>query len=139
MIKAIADTNFLVDIVAPERNGAIGTSELWDSVLAGKISIGICAGSLNDMYYSTRKQLSDQERRQWVLTFMAHTYVFPVDENLCAAAAMSNEPDFEDAMIRICAERWDANFILSRDRSRHAFERSWVPRIEAPELVGLVS
>ena len=71
-------------------------------------------------------ELSLQKRqrlwhRDWCTVF------YPNRETLETALA-SNEPDFEDGMIRAAAEQASANFILSRDAK--AFANSTVPRIE---------
>lgn len=57
----------------------------------------------------------------------------PVDVALCRQSLASDEPDFEDGLVRACAELVGADYIVSTDRK--AFKRSSVPRIESPELI----
>lgn len=49
--------------------------------------------------------------------------------------ALSDEPDFEDGIIRACAEAAGADFIISRDE--RAFARSPIKRMSAQEYIDL--
>ena len=59
----------------------------------------------------------------------------PVDEPLCRVALLSDEPDFEDGVIRACAESAPVDFIVSRDEG--AFARSSIRRLSAQEYLYL--
>lgn len=48
-------------------------------------------------------------------------------------SAESDEPDFEDGLIRACAELNDISFILTRDSA--AFRRSRVRAVSAKEYL----
>ncbi len=65
--------------------------------------------------------------------------IMPVD--LCASygtfALESEEPDFEDALIRITAEQERVDVIVSRDKS--AFVGSSIPRMSAGEVLNLLN
>lgn len=136
VIKVMADTNYLLDLMDPTRNGAEGAVGVFDALNADMIEVSAFAGSLNDVYFITRNQCTDDGRRAWLTLFLDKFNIFPVDSLLCRAALASDEPDFEDAMIRVCAEWWEADYILSRDRK--AFGNSHVPRVESPELLRIL-
>lgn len=53
----------------------------------------------------------------------------------CVCHALSDEPDFEDGIIRACAEAAGADFIISRDE--RAFARSPIKRLSAQEYIDL--
>ena len=46
---------------------------------------------------------------------------------------MSDEPDFEDGIVRACAERWKADYIISRDEK--AYANSHIKRVTAEEYL----
>ena len=56
-----------------------------------------------------------------------------VDYALCRQAADSDEPDFEDALVRACAENARVDFIVTRDVT--AFARSKVRSIAPADYV----
>lgn len=136
MIKIVADTNFLLDIMVDGRPDSASALGVFDVMFSDKVAIAICAGSLKDAYYIARRDLDDSARRAWLKLFLDSFDVFPVDSLLCRTALQSDEPDFEDGLIRACAEWWEADFIVSRDRK--AFVNSRVPRIETPDLLRLI-
>ena len=55
----------------------------------------------------------------------------PREETLLALD--SNEPDFEDGLVRACAELNDADFIISRDEK--AFRKATIRRVTAKEYL----
>ena len=61
--------------------------------------------------------------------------VLPVDAECCGDAVASNEPDFEDAIIRAAAEQAHAEFIVSKDMA--AFANSRVRRIVPADVLTL--
>lgn len=62
--------------------------------------------------------------------------VLPEDRESVLAALDSDEPDYEDATKRVAAEQWLADWIITRDVHRKAFEGSWVPHASAEEILG---
>lgn len=59
--------------------------------------------------------------------------VVAVDAVLCKIAAHSDEPDFEDGIIRALAEQRNAEFIISRDVA--AFKNSNIRRLSATDFM----
>lgn len=136
-IRILADTNILLDIMLRHRPGSEVAASLLHGSIRGDIDVAVCAGSLKDAYYITRKDLSEAIRRRWNDVFLEAFTVLPVNRSVCSAANHSDEPDFEDGIIRQCAEDWEADVILSRDRT--AFGTSPVPRIDIDELQTILS
>ena len=133
MIKVVADTNFLLDVMVPSRPLADAAASVFDALNADRVAVAVCAGSLKDAYYIARRECTEEGNRAWLNLFLDRFDVFPIDSLLCRAALTSDEPDFEDGLIRVCAEWWEADYIVSRDRK--AFVNSKVPRIESPDLL----
>ena len=59
--------------------------------------------------------------------------VAPVSAEECDRSLRSNEPDFEDGLIRACAELNGADFIITRDKD--AFVGSKVKSVTAKEFL----
>ena len=131
-MKILVDTNFLLDLMIPDRANSSSSIRVIDAFNDGAVSIVLCAGSLNDAYYVARNFCTEDGRRGWLSFFLDRFDVVPVNAALCRRSLASDEPDFEDGLVRACAELVGADYIVSTDRK--AFRRSSVLRIESPEL-----
>lgn len=92
--------------------------------------------SLNDVYYTLRKLYGEPWARSAVKYLLDLLVVLPLDGEGCLIAAESNEPDFEDGMIRAMAELNDVSFILTRDKA--AFNSSTVRKLTCREYLDIV-
>ena len=73
--------------------------------------------------------------RKFVCSLMKLIKIASVDEAICRDAIDSNEPDFEDGIIRSCAESAGVDFIISGDEE--AFKRSPIKRLTAEDYIEL--
>lgn len=133
--KILIDTNFILDAMLPDRPNSQSAFVLYQKALHRELTceIAVCAGSLKNAYYIARKDITEPERRQWIRGFIAAFTILPIDTKTCNEAVNSDEPDFEDGIIRACAERWQADCLVSRDAK--AFLNSSVPKISSDEFV----
>ena len=90
-----------------------------------------------DVYYVAAKLRGEPWARDAVSKLMGLLVVAPVDAEVLDEAIRSNEPDFEDGIVRACAELNEADFIITRDRS--AFAKSRVRAVSASEYLEIVS
>ena len=95
----------------------------------------IAALSLKDVYYVLTKYADEAAARQFIGALMELFEIVAVDSAICRRALESDEKDFEDGLVRACAEALPADFIISRDE--RAFARSSVKRLSAQEYVDL--
>lgn len=122
------DTNVLLYMMIPTRphsDEALAIARMADS---SEVRAFICASSLKDVYYITRKYADDTAVRAILKSFMMMFEVVPVDRGICEEALISDEPDYEDGIVRAAAEMARADVILARDKA--AFGASWVPSME---------
>ncbi len=132
---ALADTNILIDMALPDRPEHDAALMLLDEVAYHELELYIAAPSLKDAYYILTKCGSEADARQYVVQAMNVFHVLPVDESVCRAAAASNEPDFEDGIVRVCAEQAGVDCILSRDKA--AFAKSPVRSMDVRAFLEL--
>ena len=135
MYKLLLDTNVLLDFMVPERPESDAAVEIIRRCSNGHDVGYVCAGSLKDAYYVACKYLGEQAARDFIRAFLGALSVAPLDEAMCKIAANSNEPDFEDALVRATAEHLGANLILTRDAK--AYERSTVRAVSPQQFVNL--
>ena len=133
--KALIDTNVLLDACMSERPEWAYAVMLLDEVAYGRLEAHVAATSLKDAYYILGKYADEATARQFVTSALDAFVVQEVNAAACRMAAQSNEPDFEDGVIRACAERAEVAFIISRDEE--AFKKSHIKRLSAKEYVEL--
>ncbi len=75
----------------------------------------VTAGSLKDAYYVLERQYSEPVARDAVRHLMDLLIIASLGGEECALALASNEADFEDGLVRACAELNDIDLILARD------------------------
>ena len=131
--KVFIDTNILLDACMSERPGWAYAVMLLDEIAYGRLEGLVAATSLKDAYYVLSKYAGEPTARDFVKAALDAFTVIGVDAAFCRLAALSNEPDFEDALIRASAEQANADFIISRDEK--AFAGSRLKRLSARDYV----
>lgn len=133
MYRILLDTNILLDSVIPNR-------PQHDEALAllkwcnGSGDYGFAAAtSFNDAYYVLCRAYDETIAREALENLLGLVAVAPVSLEECDRSLKSNEPDFEDGLVRACAELNGADFIVTRDRD--AFVGSKVKSVTAKELL----
>ena len=97
----------------------------------------VSPSSLNDAYYVLRKQYGEPWARKAIKLLLDLLVVLPFGPEECIISADSNEPDFEDGMIRAAAELNDVDFILTRDVK--AFNHSTVRSITCETYLEIIA
>ena len=136
MNKLLLDTNILLDIAVPSRPESDKALNILGRIDEGSDRGFICASSLKDFYYVMRKYSPEGTARGFVELFMAILETLPVDKGVCRFALDSNEPDFEDGIIRAIAENEGVDFIISRDKD--AFSNPRVKSIDPSTYLEMV-
>ncbi len=133
--KILVDTNVLLDACMNERPNWEYANILLDEIAYGNVEAFIAATSLKDVYYVLSKYAGESAASSFVRAAPDAFTILAIDSAICRIAASSNEPDFEDGLIRACAESANVDFIVSRDEK--AFARSRIKRLSAEEYVNL--
>ncbi len=118
--NALFDTNVLLDCAIQGRPGHDDAVALLDEIIAGRLVPYACATSLKDVYYVLTKHMGERDARRYVAALLDAYRICPVDRQICQSAIQSDEPDFEDGVIRSCAENVPVDVILTRDASAFA-------------------
>lgn len=133
MYRILLDINILLDSVIPNR-------PQHDEALAllrwcnGSGDYGFAAAtSFNDAYYILCRAYSEATAREALENLLGLVAVAPVSAEECDRSLRSNEPDFENGLVRACAELNGADFIITRDED--AFVGSKVKSVTAKEFL----
>ena len=135
MNRALVDTNILLDAAMPARPDHEAALLLLDEIAYAELEGIIAATSLKDVYYILSKYYGEPHARSFAKAALDAFEISVVDDVICRNAAASDEPDFEDGIVRACAESSGADFILSRDGD--AFRTSRIRRLSARDYVDL--
>lgn len=133
MCRVLIDTNILMNSLSPTRPEHQEAREVID-YCSGWGDFGmVCGLSLKDVYYLSTKLYGEQKARDIVRKLMDLLVIAPVDGEVCDMALSSDEPDFEDGIIRACAELNDADVIVTHDKD--AFAHSLIRSMTAAEYL----
>jgi predicted nucleic acid-binding protein len=129
------DTNILMNTLSPSRPECREARELIDRC-SGWGEFGMASSlSFKDVYYLSSRMFGERQARAIVEHLMGMLAVAPVDAEVCHMALRSDEPDFEDGIIRACAELNGADFIVTHDRE--AFAHSTVRSVSDAEYLDI--
>lgn len=128
----LLDTNVLLDFIQPDRPGFAASVQIFGAIAKDHVTALICASSLKDVYYVARKVMGDRKIREYLAAFMDLFEICSTDREACSTALSSDEPDFEDGIIRAIAERERVDFIVTRDAN--AFRNAEVPAVSPMKL-----
>ncbi|MGI6221280.1 MAG: type II toxin-antitoxin system VapC family toxin [Coriobacteriales bacterium] len=133
MHRLMLDTNILLDCVDSRRAAHDDALRLIARCNGGG-DMGIASShSLNDVYYIMKKLYGEPSARKAVDVLTDLVVIGPISAEETLLALGSNEPDFEDGLVRACAELNDVDFIISRDEK--AFGKATIRRLTSAEYL----
>lgn len=136
MHRLLLDTNILLDCVDPRREFHDDAMRLVARCNGGG-DMGLASShSLNDVYFIMSRLYDERSAREAVRVLADLVVVGPVGAEETLLALDSNEPDFEDGLIRAFAELNDADFIISRDEG--VFRKAKIRRLTAAEYLDVI-
>ena len=107
------------------------SSFIHDAVVHGH-SLYVLSSTLNEVYYALHAHyMGEAQARKAIASIAAVFDLVDLNVNLVNASIESDEPDYEDGLVRAAAEALQVDAIVSYDR--RAFKRSFIPRITAVE------
>jgi predicted nucleic acid-binding protein len=114
-MRILVDNNVVIDALT-NRDIYSGTAKkIFDYAGEGRYDAYITANSASDIYYVVRRLTS----REIAQTAFEHLFalfkIVTVSGEDCRKAFESSTEDFEDALIILCAEKIDADYLVTRD------------------------
>ena len=136
MHRLLLDTNILLDCVDPRRTFHEDAMRLLRQCNGGGDMGFASALSLKDVYFIMGKLYDEPSARAAVRLLADLVIVGPIGSEEALIAIDSNEPDFEDGLVRAFAELNDIDFIVSRDEK--AFRKAVIRKVSAAEYLEIV-
>ena len=111
-MKILLDCDVLLDVMAGREKFLADSARVLDACETGKIHGAIAWHTLADAYY-----LAEDGRKALKFFEDLLSFVEVVGGNTALAleAIRSGFPDFEDALQSVCAGRFEADFIVTRN------------------------
>jgi predicted nucleic acid-binding protein len=137
MAKILLDTNILVDYYDENRQAHTISKRAVDSAFKADCEICVAATSCKDVYFLLGKVLGESAARDCIQSIFFTMELLPVDNRTAYEGFHSPEPDFEDGIIRACAELNRIDFLVTRDAD--AFRGIKTRKVSPAEMVALLS
>ena len=133
--RLLFDTNVLLDALVEGRPESTEAWEVLKRCNGGGDMGLVTSDSLKDAYYVLSRGGREAAAREAIELLMELLVIAPVGAEECELSMRSGEPDFEDGLVRACAELNDVAFILTRDD--RAFRTSRVRSLTCAEYLEL--
>lgn len=134
MKSFLFDTNALVYWVNPNSEYHQAIKELINQTIESDAALYALTSSLSDTYYTLHSKYTTEEVARSSIQLIAETFDLVDLTGLFVFEAIdSNEPDYEDGLIRAAAEALEVDAIISYDKK--AFRNSPIPKLTAQEAI----
>lgn len=136
--KWFVDTNVLLDIASDAREEFHDNAILfYEAVSKSDVKLYVSVAVLKDVYYLLCKNYCDKGKAREAIRFFMSTFtIVDLTKAMAEQALESDEPDFEDGIVRISAEICECRYIVSRDAK--AFKNGSAKRLEPLEAYQLL-
>ena len=132
MMKILLDTNIILDSFWCDRPLHEEALSLFEEEQFGTLDICASSLSLKDVYYIGCKELDERLVRSFISGLLEVMKILPVDQDTIQLAIKGDEADFEDGIVRACAETAGVDFIITRDVE--AFANSTIKSIASDDF-----
>ncbi len=137
MTRVLVDVNVLLDVLADREPFADDAQAVLARIEEGTLEGLVAAHTMTTLHYLLSKHLGKARSRRALLDLLQLLRVVAVDEDRLRHALGLNWADFEDAVQAACAEKAEADYLVTRDK--RGFKKSPVKTVTPPELLALIS
>lgn len=135
MTSLLFDTNALIYWAYPPSAQHKEVYRLYSEMLmSSQCSAFALASSLNEVYYIlNRHYMSEQDARDTLRNIAEMFDLIDLTGLFVHESIDSDEPDYEDGLIRVAAEQLQVDAIITYDKA--AFKSSFIPKMTAQEAL----
>ena len=132
-MKVLIDTNVILDVLCGRAEFLETSSRIWKYCEINKLSGVISALSVPNIVYILRKELDPDKTKEIIDRLLLIFDVAELKAEDLRKAAEMKTADYEDAIQMCCADRINADFIVTRNI--RDFVSSPVPAVKPSELL----
>ena len=127
MTKIFLDTNVILDLYIPGREGKAAARSLLDlkESAGSDLRLYLSFLSVADIAYVLRKHYDKTRMKEIIRELLHFCNVLPMSDISIFDALDSSCPDFEDALQLSCAEIKECDFLLTSNL-RHLHGETWM-------------
>ena len=114
-MKILLDTNVILDAIASRRPHNKNAEKIFLLIAEEKAEGFITANCVTDIYYIARKTLSDAMVRKALRYMFSIFSVVDIRGKDCETALDIPVPDYEDAVLTVCAKKAAVDYVITRD------------------------
>ncbi len=114
-MKAILDTNIVLDVLLDRRPFAKAAAEIFALTEQSQIGGMLCATTITTMHYLLRTAFSKQEARQLISKLLSLFEIAAVNRHVIERALSNPMRDFEDAVLSEAGQLAGADCIITRN------------------------
>ena len=115
MIKALIDTNVVLDALAAREPFRAEAERIFMLAAEEKCQVFVTANSITDIYYLVRKNVSETIARETLRNVLLVFAIVDISGKDCEDALESPIDDYEDALVAVCAYKVGVDYIITRD------------------------
>ena len=128
-MNVMIDTNVILDDVLNREPRREAAAKIIRMANTKKIFGYITANTLTDIYYIINKHLDEVRTRYAIRKLLNTLQIIAVDGQDCRQALDLPIGDFEDALVAVCAEKAELDYIVTNDQAFLAVSDLRVPLI----------
>jgi predicted nucleic acid-binding protein len=115
MYKIFLDTNIILDYLIIEREGNHAAQRIMGLTVEEKLESYISPISLLNIFYILRQQMTDQERKDIIESFLEILNVVELDFDTLQMGLFTPIANYEDGVQYISAKKACVDFIITGD------------------------
>jgi len=133
-MKAIIDTNIIIDAITAREPFWKISQDVVRSVSKKEFNGALTTSTITDIYYIANKYLKDKEKTSNEVKKLFVLFdIITVTKEDCLKAFDTRIKDYEDSLLFICAMKWNADLIVTRNLSD--FSNSAIPAITPEQFL----
>lgn len=114
-MKVLVDINVIIDSLVGRKPFIIEADQIFELCSQGAFEAFVTANMMTDIYYILRKNMSVDAAKGYMSYLLDFFRIIPVRRIECKLALGSQNSDFEDALLEICASMSGMEYIITRD------------------------
>ena len=133
-MNVILDTNIVIDAITAREPFREKSQDIIRSASKKEFKGAITTSTITDIYYIADKYFKDKEKTTSEVKKLFLLFdVITVTKEDCLRAFETGIKDYEDSLLSVCAFKWNANFIVTRNSED--FSNSVISAISPEEFL----
>ena len=132
-LRALVDTNVVLDLLLGREPWATQAKPLWDARDNGRLELYLLASVLTDIFYICRKQVGIDRAKAAVEECMQRFVIITLDRAIIETALALPGTDFEDNVQIAGAQAFALDLIVTRNVADYRLAS--LPVVEPPNVL----